>query len=57
MLRTSVKLRVFGECYSRNIIRIKLDRPFNKQMHLIHKHAEINDMPCCIALASIFRIR
>jgi hypothetical protein len=57
ILHTNMKFRVFGECYNRNIIRIKHDRPFNKQMHLIHEHAEINDIPCSIALAPIFRMR
>jgi hypothetical protein len=54
MLRTSVKLRVFNECYSRSIIRIKHDRLFNRQMHLIHKHVKINDMPSSIALTPVF---
>jgi hypothetical protein len=57
MLRTSVKLRILNECYSRSIVRIKHDRPFNRQMHLIHKHVKINDMPNNIVLASIFRMR
>jgi hypothetical protein len=57
ILRTSVKLRVLNECYSKSIIRIKYDRPFNRQMHLIYEYAEMNDMPNSIALAPVFRIR
>jgi hypothetical protein len=57
MLRTSVKLRIFDECYNRNIVRIKHNRPFNRQMHLIHEYAKINNMPDNIVLAFIFRMR